>query len=504
MKRISSSAWFGSLSVLLLILFTSISSPADESVEPPTKPLADLPRHIQAVPGKLTLVADFQNKQDGIVAMFLINATKAKVEIPTQDGDLYCKRTVQADDGRWVRCDSHQYSWCGNSYISSSLPAEKFLSWLQRCDTVNGTPRKIRFRLFQAAPFDLDSNEGSGLVEDTEIQSCRYDAMAMRDGPFEDVAAVATGKVKGGQRASIDGLQDALEGLARFPNESETFPVIKEVIANLARNSEPGPAQAYYYTRCLKILKKAMNSSIRPETCWGYAALQVEDTAFPWRNEALDWLVETFPWERNRLKPVMESVLKKPGHPAMRAAAYGYAKVFTLPEAGLKLAAMTADANYPASDQQLARDAREALYKNPFLSIDFKWGEPIGSDGEPAPLMLATITNISPQAITLPVGDAGSLLVISVRIEQGVETLTPVNAETRAGQLELPPGGVVEFRDFKWWTRLNPNTIKPDDYYYVSFQAASPGLWDVRAKPGGSSSFKGDKILQAIKLGQNP
>ncbi len=479
-----------------------IAGPAAESGDRPTKPLPDLPKHIQPVSDKLTLVADFENKKNGIVTMYLINATKAEVVIPTQDGDLYCKRTAQADDGRWLRCDTHGYSWCGNSYISTSIPAEKFQSWPQRCDSEKGKPRKMRFRLFQAAPFDLESNEGSGIVEEEEIQNCRYDAMAMRDGSFEDVAAVATGKVKEGPGNSTATMEAALHGLARFPGEPEIFPVIKKVIANLAKSPEPGPGQAYIYTMCLKILEKAMERSVRPETCWGYAALQVQDAAFPWRNEALHWLIEAFPWERNRLKPVMESVLKKPGHPAIRAAAYGYAKVFTLSEAGLKLAAVAADANYPASDQQLARDAREALFKNPFLSIDFKWGEPIGSDGEPAPLAVAAITNISPQAITFPVGDAGSLLVISVRVEQGVETLTPMIAEAKTGQMELPPGGVVEFRDFKWWTRLDPNTIKPDKYYSVSFQAASPGLWDVRAKPNGASSLKGDKILKAIELEQ--
>ncbi len=486
------------------MVLPAMASSAAESVEPPPKTLADLPKHIQPMSDKLTLVADFQNKKEGIVSMYLINATKAEAVVPTQDGNLYCKRTAQGNDGRWQRCDSHQYSDCGNSYISTSIPAGGFISWPQRCDSVAGAPRKIRFRLFQEAPFDLESNEGFGNVGDAEIQTCRYDAMAMRDGPFEDVAAVATGKVKGGQGASIDGLDDALWGLTRFSQERELFPVIKEVISNLAMSSDPAAALTHRYSSCLKILEKAMARSIRPEACFEYVTAQVQDAAFPWKNEALSWLIESFVWERNKLKPLIGSVLKKPGHPAMRAAVYGYAKVFTKPEAGVKLAAMSADVSYTPSDQQLARDAREELFKNPFLGIDFKWGEPIGNDGEPAPLAVATIMNISPQTITLPVADAGSLLVISLRKEQGVETLTPALPEVKAGKLELPPGGVVEFRNFKWWTRLDPATIQSEEYYLVSFQASSPGLWEVGAKPGRSSGLKGEKILNAIKREQNP
>ena len=486
------------------MVLPAIASSAAESVEPPTKPLADLPKHIQPVSDKLTLVADFQNKKEGIVSMYLINATKAEAVVPTQDGNLYCKRTAQGNDGRWQRCDSHQYSYCGNSYISTSIPAGGFLSWPQRCDSVAGAPRKIRFRLFQEAPFDVESNEGFGNVGDAEIQTCRYDAMAMRDGPFEDVAAVATGKVKGGQGASIDGMDDALRGLGRHLREKELFSVIKQIISKLAKTPDPEPRLAFRYSGCLQILGNAMQTSLEPEKCWEYVMGQVRDETFPWRNEALDWLVVAFSWQKDRLKPLIESVLAKPGHPAMRAAAFCYAKAVPKHAAGIRLESISNDATYPPSDRQLVREAREGLYENPFLGIDAVAGDAIGPDGDVAPLKTVTITNISPQPVNLPVAEAADLLVICLRQERSAEILTPAVLAVKAGKLELPPGGTVELHDFKWWTRLDPGMIKPDEYYSGSFQATSPGLWEVKAKPNWSWGFKGEKILKAINLEQKP
>src|SRR6187402_561751 len=98
------------------MVLPAIASPAAESRDPPLKLLADLPKHILPIQDKLALIADFQNRKNGLVSLYLINATKADVVIPTQDGDLYCKRTAQDADGTWRRCDSHQYSDCGNSY----------------------------------------------------------------------------------------------------------------------------------------------------------------------------------------------------------------------------------------------------------------------------------------------------------------------------------------------------------------------------------------------------
>ncbi len=112
------------------------------------------------------------------------------------------------------------------------------------------------------------------------------------------------------------------------------------------------------------------------------------------------------------------------------------------------------------------------------------------------------ITNISPQAITLPVASPEALLVIEVgeTNDQGEQKSRQFFIDNKSGSLLMNPGQQVSIRDVKWWEVLRGLPIKPDSYYRVNFLARSPKLWDVPTHLIWSWAHKGDKILKALEI----
>lgn len=320
--------------------------------------LKQLPVHIQPVPGQLSLTADFQHSNNGFVTLYLINATKKSIAVPKQDGDLYCKREAKAADGTWRRCDSQQFSWCGNSYGDWDLPAGGFLSWQQMLDSKHGKPRPVRFRLF--SKLDVTSKEGSGKITDADIHFCRFDAMAMPSAPFEDVAAVATGDVHGSQGSSLDDNM-AIPALGRFAEDPRMFPVLKRAVTRLVKKKRTQKIGASDYEQCLWVLDKAKDGSVSSQECWDYVAGSVNDPHFPWSDSALQWLVSSYPQNKAPLRTMMDGVLTKPGHPAMSVAMFDYAHVAGRKAALLKLDAIAEGAAYSAEEREMARDVKETL-----------------------------------------------------------------------------------------------------------------------------------------------
>ncbi len=494
--------------LLIAILFVGTGSSYGEPLQQNASgnreilPLSDLPVHLKAPAERIGLLADFENKKAGSVTLYLVNSTSGFLSLPSQDGDLGCKRESKTADGKWRRCDSHAYSWCGNSYGYFNLPAGHFVKWTQACDTKTGETRPLRFKLYNQGSGEIVSNEGTGIVNESDIQFCRYDSLAMRDGPFEDVAAVATGRVKGGQGASIDGMGDAIRALGRFPQEMRLFVVVQEVVSRVIKERGTNPQdRGETYASCLAPLQNAVGYSLSREELWNYLNGHLNDPDFPWRASSLEWMCKVFAWDK-RIAPVLETVVSTSGHPAMWVAAHAFDKVIEKGEAGRRLASIESDQSRPARDRNTARHAREALFPNPFLSIKAEAGEPLGNDGDAASLKRVTFTNISPQKITLPVSSADALLVIEVVESSESEQVYSVRLvnEAKPGSLTLEPGESTSIQNVRWWDRLDRNHIKPQAYYSVAFLARTPGLWDIPTRPAWSWSLKGEKILKAIDL----
>jgi hypothetical protein len=466
-------------------------------------PVGDIPEHIRPPAAKVSLIADFEHKKSGMVALYLINTTDQDIALSSQDGDLGCKREAKAADGRWMRCDTHGYSWCGNSYGWRPLKAGHFLAWTQACDTKAGLARPVRFKLYEQGSVEIVSNEGEGMVDEADVQFCRYDALAMRHGPFEDIAAVATGKVQGGQGSMMGGVEGAIRALERFPTEKELFTVVKEVVAGLrVRKTDAPERNGYAYKECLSPLQKAVGHSLSRDELWNYVNGHLQDKSFPWRAEAMEWMSRAFEWDKERLKPVIEAILSTPDHPALWEAAVAYPKVVEKSDAGVRLAALANDADRSENDRRKVRWAWEAMFPNPFLTIEALAGEPLGRDGDVAPLKTVTITNISPQHITLPFAKPESLLL--VEFDKHVEGVNPgherFSLSDEPGRLTIKAGQGIVLHDVRWWSALKGQHIEPDPLYSVNFLVRSPGLWEVPTRTHWGWMPAGAKVLKAIEL----
>lgn len=472
---------------------------ADDTPAKEKTHLEDLPKRIQFSPGRISLVADFQDKVDGAVMIYLINATTANMDLPSQDGDLYCKRVAKSEDNEWRRCDTHRYSDCGNSYMTRRLPAKEFFAWRQRCDSTQGKERAMRFQLFQGAPLNLESNEGIGKVTEAEINLCRYDGMAMHYASFEDVVTVAMGKVQGGQGSILDGVSCALNELERFPNEKDFLPVLKKIIAKLAAESATNRLGEYNFEACLRGLAKANGHSIDPKECLDFVSSQVQKPNFPWSNIALAWLIRNFAWNAKSIQPLVESVLSQPGHAAMQSAVYGYTELMGKQNAGQRLKAMLEDNAYSGTERNMAREVRERIFVNPYLEIKTEWGQMSETDHRLNPLKFVTVTNISPQEITLPAPSANAVLLVSLVSSEGRLERIELSGGEKSGPIHLKPNEKIELRDFKWWEHMSAEKIRADEKYEVSFEASSPGLWEIPAKTHSSSSIEGARLLAAIR-----
>lgn len=468
-----------------------------------SSPIAKLPTHIKAAGGQVGLIADFEHKRGSEVDIYLVNATDVEIALASQDGDIGCKREAKLADGKWRRCDSHAYSDCGNSYSSKVVEAGHFMAWTQACDTQTGQVRPLRFKLYSQTNLAIVSNEGSGVVDEGDVEFCRYDALAMRHGPFEDVAAVATRKVLGGQGSSFRGLNDAIGALARFPMEKRLFSVVQEVIRDLQSDIGAEPVvNESAYTQCVKSLQSAVDNSLSREELWNFLNAEFHDESFPWRSTALSYLVREFKWDQAKLKPVIEEVLSANGHPALQIAASAYAEIVEKSKAGIRLAAIENDKGRSEGDREIARRVRASLFPNPYLSITVEHGEPLWNNGGLSPLKKITISNVSPQAITLPVAKPEALFVLELskwtnNAEARPELLV-MNDEP--GALTLQAGQSVVIKDVKWWELLRNKHIDPEANYSVYFLARSPGLWDISARPNWNWIPRGNEILKALNM----
>ncbi len=128
-------------------------------------PNIDLPGHLVAPAGELTLLADFKNADDGQVPLFLVNRTDKTVSVPCQDNDPYLKLEMRDEDGHWVRVQNHLDSFCGNSYYMVELGAGQHFRLLGYLPE-EGTPALVRYRAWSSLPLISNTAPGHYLEAD--------------------------------------------------------------------------------------------------------------------------------------------------------------------------------------------------------------------------------------------------------------------------------------------------------------------------------------------------
>lgn len=468
-----------------------------------------------AVNGKATLYADFKNAVGGSVKVYLLNPTPDAIILHSQDGDILSKRESFASDAVWRRCDSHIFSDCGNSYGMRTVPEGEYISWTQPLNSPGGTMSRVRFRLYQAAPNDLVSNEGEAAVLAEEIHSCRYDILAMRTAPFDDVVALAAGAItlKKDPNQWQDPETAAVEALERFNTSEKVIEALKLVqerarVAELeARTSKTAKSEDWNrsmhlrrYETALRILGSPMLYTPGNGEVWFHLEGQFRDKTNPWRSNVLQWLINR-PYNGGKvIQPLMESALADPAPEVLTTALRGLPKAYSNEESGRKLRSAVANVNYPASARLAARNMYELTFANPFVALSVSSG--FTSIEKLEPLKTFTITNISPQRVRLPCKDLRALLIVRVTLANGQEFSSPRPSLTQMSptdEVVLEPGESLQAGEVKWWELVKLPLPFPEDGFTLSVAFATPGLWELPAL--GSSSFwlEGKVLEQGVK-----
>lgn len=148
--------------------------------------MAELPAHVPAAEGKVTLWADFgAADKGGHVPLYLINQTDEARSFDSQDGDVYIKLEFKDEGGSWRRAEAHLSSWCGNSYFPMMLTPRSFFTlagYRAEADKAPGRRQKVRYAM-QGQP--VISNEGMGWVRQDDLDAVALDVITAAEIPRE-------------------------------------------------------------------------------------------------------------------------------------------------------------------------------------------------------------------------------------------------------------------------------------------------------------------------------
>ncbi len=185
--------------------------------------MVDLPAHVAAPEGKLTLWADFANAKDD-VPLYLVNQTNQAHEFDSQDGDIYIKLHGKDASGSWQRAQTHLSSWCGNSYHSVALPPRHFFAF-SGFKSAAGEKRAVRYAMTRGDA--LVSNEGVGLVSPKDLEAAPLDVITYWEIPYHFWSALDPGNLNVPNReAAMQGHLEAVRALAWLPRNE---PAVAEV-----------------------------------------------------------------------------------------------------------------------------------------------------------------------------------------------------------------------------------------------------------------------------------
>lgn len=167
---------------LALLILGGFTAPADDW-EP--RPLADLPNAIVVAPQKLSIHVDWGSAKDGMVNVYVINATDDDKMIGTLYGNVTFHQEVWTARKRWERATPHVDEMCGVGIGQHALPAQMYVVEKVGIGTrIKGTVRhKMRLVNYQPV-FQLPSNEGVGFVYPQKIEIASKDSLSISLSPL--------------------------------------------------------------------------------------------------------------------------------------------------------------------------------------------------------------------------------------------------------------------------------------------------------------------------------
>jgi hypothetical protein len=79
----------------------------------------------------------------------------------------------------------------------------------------------------------------------------------------------------------------------------------------------------------------------------------------------------------------------------------------------------------------------------------------------------------------------------------------PAGPDHQTTGLTLAAGESIELHDVEWWKRLDPSFAVKNQMVEVTFQVATPGLWNLPAHSGWSISFMADRLKAAVQKSES-
>ena len=244
----------------------------------------ELPPHINAPEGKLTMIADYAATSDAGVPVFIINKTDHPLIIPNQDGDIYLKLEMKDKSGRWVRAQTHRYSDCGNSYGGNSLAPSMYLRVLGY-RPAKGDAAIVRYVLHSS--LSLASAEGSGDVLPSDVDAARMDQMSVRHVP----RVLRDGFDLEWQDKSLAALDlaERLELLLQFGGAPVLRKGAQAKLQEWKANPRSSPDELAAIPRFERLLKEPWAEDSSSERLLHYCLGVVADSSSPAARRALCW-----------------------------------------------------------------------------------------------------------------------------------------------------------------------------------------------------------------------
>jgi hypothetical protein len=252
--------------------------------------IASLPAAVAATPGKATLVVLPPTTEGNAPALYIINASADPFPVTIWDGRILFLAEARNEKGEWRRCTPFLSPECGNGLKALQLPPGRFLQVIAPTLAKKGKNMPVRFGLGLVLGKDLLSNEIITQVDSMNLEWCRYDRLALDAAPFEDLAAIVTGKVEPYGGISI--YLSAISEIARFAADPRWLGTMKEAVSYIRQLPiKPGTSEMispnilYIYT--LKILSCVELDRHGDQARWEFIEAEGRDVHNPFRSETL-------------------------------------------------------------------------------------------------------------------------------------------------------------------------------------------------------------------------
>jgi hypothetical protein len=349
----------------------------------PPKPIEQLPKHVQAPRGKLTLFADYNDVWQGNVVLYLVNDTDKPATFPAEGTDIYVKLEALGEDGRWHRAQSHVFSWCGNSYHELTLAAGQFiqlLGWLPE----KGVEHEVRYKFYSEV--DLVSNAGKSLVSLEELQRVRYDAMSIKDADITVIQELLFEDVGLPERLKERPRRAAIMRLGELPRE-QSLPVVERLL-------ESKNLSELDYRESASVLSK-----LAPDLLQTYAKKLISEGSPQDQQRILKELPLLSRGDDAELRSMLIEQLKNPRAPNLRWIISHLASL-RLPEVKELLGKIKSNKAYPADVRIRARYERERCFGEDVLQLSVELGTDLDDRFFATGPLVVSLSNKSGKALT--------------------------------------------------------------------------------------------------------